>query len=296
LWFDAKRSVLDTLNVMPRTCPQSHDSAGALVTTISFLSDRGALAHTFRTAVLSATAVILVACNGGSASSEASGSISNSTATDKLPVATAPPQSNISGSSQTSTPAEAPPTLSGSPPTTAVVGIPYGFQPSSDDPAGRTLSFSIKNKPPWAAFNTSTGYLFGTPIAGDGGTNANILISASDGAASTNLPAFSIHVTQAVLAVPRSATAAPSTASGLTVTWVQPTLNTDGSVITNLTGYRIHYGTTPTELTNTVDVDGTNILSYVLTDLAPGIWYYAVTAVNSESTESDLSSIGSSTI
>ncbi len=35
----------------------------------------------------------------------------------------------------------------------------YSFQPTAKDPEGKTLTFSIRNKPSWATFSTSTGRL-----------------------------------------------------------------------------------------------------------------------------------------
>jgi len=89
------------------------------------------------------------------------------------------------------------PTISGTPASSVVVGAAYDFTPTASDPDGDTLSFSIQNRPQWAAFDTSTGRLSGTPAAGDVGSYANILISVSDGALSASLAAFSIAVTAA---------------------------------------------------------------------------------------------------
>jgi len=45
----------------------------------------------------------------------------------------------------------------------AIAGRHYTFTPQVTNPSGRTLTFGIVNKPSWAAFNTSTGQLSGTP-------------------------------------------------------------------------------------------------------------------------------------
>src|SRR5262249_49250669 len=63
-----------------------------------------------------------------------------------------------------------PPTISGTPPTTATAGTQYSFVPTANDSDGGTLTFSITNKPGWATFSTTTGRLQGTPAAGDVGT------------------------------------------------------------------------------------------------------------------------------
>jgi hypothetical protein len=86
------------------------------------------------------------------------------------------------------------PTISGTPATTATTGVAYSFTPSASDADQNPLTFAIANKPAWATFSTSNGRLTGTPAAGNVGNYANIMISVSDGRATTSLPAFAINV------------------------------------------------------------------------------------------------------
>lgn len=88
-------------------------------------------------------------------------------------------------------------TLSGTPPRSVTAGSPYSFKPTASNAAGRTLSYSVRNKPAWAAFSIVTGLLSGTPVGSQTGTYPGIIISASDGRASASLPAFSISVNAA---------------------------------------------------------------------------------------------------
>ena len=89
-------------------------------------------------------------------------------------------------------PANSPPVISGLPITSAVAGGSYSFAPTASDPDGNTLTYSISNKPSWASFNTSTGALTGTAVAG---TYSNIVISVIDGnGGSASLSAFTITV------------------------------------------------------------------------------------------------------
>jgi hypothetical protein len=88
-----------------------------------------------------------------------------------------------------------PPTISGTPPTTAKVGTAYSFTPTAKDPEGKALTFSIANKPAWATFTTSTGKLAGTPTAT--GTTSGIKITVSDGSLTASLATFSIVVSAA---------------------------------------------------------------------------------------------------
>jgi hypothetical protein len=91
-------------------------------------------------------------------------------------------------------PVNRPPTITGTPSTTATAGTAYNFQPVGSDPDGNTLTYSIQNRPSWATFNTSTGRLTGTPGAGNVGATASITITVSDGTATASLSSFIINV------------------------------------------------------------------------------------------------------
>jgi hypothetical protein len=172
------------------------------------------------------------------------------------------------------------PKISGTPPTTAVVNQSYSFTPTASDPNGDTLQFTIKNKPGWAGFSSSTGRLSGSPSSSSVGTFSNIVITASDGKASTSLPSFSIAV--------KSSTA--STADGsVTLSWIAPTRNTDGTTITNLSGYRVYYGQSSGSYSRTLSLPNASLTSVGLENLAAGTWYFAVKAVATSGEESTFS-------
>lgn len=86
------------------------------------------------------------------------------------------------------------PTIGGTPRTRVSVGSFYSFRPEASDADQDDLGFSIRNRPRWASFDTATGRLSGTPTNADVGTYRDIVITVSDGRASTSLPAFSIRV------------------------------------------------------------------------------------------------------
>ena len=176
------------------------------------------------------------------------------------------------------------PTISGAPSTTSLnAGTEYDFQPTASDADGDALTFSVQNKPAWATFNTSSGRLRGTPDAADVGTFAGVVIAVSDSIASAALPAFSITVTDV--------------ANGsATLSWTPPTQNTDGSPLTNLAGYRIDYGTNSSSLSQTVQIANPGVTSYVVENLSPATWYFAVKAYNSSGVESSLSNLASKAI
>jgi hypothetical protein len=173
-----------------------------------------------------------------------------------------------------------PPVIKGAPATTAVVGQVYSFQPTATDPNGLTIGFGIAGKPSWASFDAKTGRLTGTPVAANVGTYSNIVITAYDGYMKGTLPAFSIVVKAAA-----TAPVVPTTNGSATLSWTPPTANSDGTVLTNLAGYRIYYGTT-TQLTQSVTLTNPGLTRYVISGLAPATWYFALVAYNSAGIES----------
>ena len=96
------------------------------------------------------------------------------------------------------------PEISGTPDTSAVAGTLYSFTPiASDVDDGDHLSFLINVQPIWAAFDTSTGTLSGTPANADvGTTTTGIVISVTDGVETVGLPAFDLAVVGAAPGAP----------------------------------------------------------------------------------------------
>jgi hypothetical protein len=81
-----------------------------------------------------------------------------------------------------------------------------------------------------------------------------------------------------------------------TLSWDPPTQNTDGTPLTDLAGYYIHYGNSADDLTQTIAVQGGGVSEYEITNLAQGTYYFAVTAYTSDGTESPASNVASKTI
>ena len=192
-----------------------------------------------------------------------------------------PSFSIVVGSSGSST--NRAPVISGTPQTSVMQGTAYSFQPAGTDADGDPLTFSIANAPSWATFSAATGRLQGTPNASQVGTYNNIVVSVSDGRTSTSLAAFNITV----LAV---------AGGSATLSWTPPTRNTDGSPLTNLAGYRVHWGPTAGNYTGSVTLNNAGLTAYVVESLAPGTYFFAVTALNSVGVESAFSNSGSKTI
>jgi hypothetical protein len=126
-----------------------------------------------------------------------------------------------------------PPTISGTPATTATVGTQYTFTPTATDANGGTLTFSIVNRPAWATFTSATGRLQGTPAAANVGTFADIRISVSDGQDTTALAPFSIAVSQPPNRAPTiSGTPITAVMQGAPYTFTPTASDPDGNTLT----------------------------------------------------------------
>ena len=178
--------------------------------------------------------------------------------------------------------------ISGSPATTAEVGQYYSFSPTVMASAGSTLTYAVGNKPAWAQFSATTGTLSGSPSTGSAATDANIVVSVSNGAQSAALPAFNITVQPAPVTSVVAGTAILS--------WSPPTKNTDGSPLTNLAGYVVRYGTSSTALNNKISVASASATGVEITNLSPGNWDFAVSAINTANVEGQFSGIAGKTI
>jgi hypothetical protein len=165
------------------------------------------------------------------------------------------------------------PAISGTPAKTVVVGANYSFQPTVTGAGDATLSFAISNAPAWAKFDPATGTLSGTPAAADVGTSAQILITVSGALGSAALAPFSIVVTSGSSAV-------------ATVTWTTPAPDAADDA---LAGYRVYYGTSVAGMTHVVTIDDPTTTSYVIDNLGPGTWYFAIASYDSDQTQSALS-------
>jgi len=80
------------------------------------------------------------------------------------------------------------------------------------------------------------------------------------------------------------------------VSWDAPTQNTDGSPLTNPAGFEIDYGTSSSNLLQSVQIANPGLSIYVLNDLPSGTWYFAVKAYTTTGTESAASNLASKLI
>lgn len=77
-----------------------------------------------------------------------------------------------------------------------------------------------------------------------------------------------------------------------TLSWETPTSNLDGSPLDDHAGFIIYYGnSSPISILNskTEKINNKNATEYILTGLDRGIYYFVVTAYDTENNESDFS-------
>jgi hypothetical protein len=92
------------------------------------------------------------------------------------------------------------------------------------------------------------------------------------------------------------ADALPAGSGSATISWDAPTTTTTGSALTDLAGYRIYYGTSETELSQAISVQGVGLQTYVIDNLGAATWYFTVKAFTAAGVESPPSQIVSKTI
>jgi hypothetical protein len=247
--------------------------------------------HTFKSLVASTT-MVFAALHGGKSSVELRG-VEMRNAVSLIAVlllagcsgsaTTATGTSQAPGTATTTAVTAGTPTISGQPVTALNANMAYTFVPTVSGAAAETLVFAIQNKPSWATFNTSTGELAGTPSTSSIGNYDGVAISVSNGVATATLPSFNISVTQI-------------SNGSVTLSWLPPTTNTNGTTLTNLAGYKIYYGTSPSTMTQSVQITNPGLASYVIDNLSPATWYFSLVSYNSADVESPLSTTVSKTI
>ena len=92
-----------------------------------------------------------------------------------------------------------------------------------------------------------------------------------------------------------SASVALATGS-VTLSWLPPTQNTDGSPLADLAGYRVYWGPAPGNYPNSVTVPNAGLATYVVGQLTPAVWHFAVTAYTNAGIESAYSNVASKTV
>jgi VCBS repeat-containing protein len=175
-----------------------------------------------------------------------------------------------------------PPTIAGTPNSITVPDSQYVFVPDAFDPEGDPLTFSAFGVPAWASFDSMTGTLSGVPSETDIGVYQGILIGVNDGQFTVWMNAFEINVVSA-------------TSTVVTLSWLPPTTNTDGSPLLDLSGFKIYYWDEyvypNTDYSPVVELTNPGLSAHLFELPWPGFWKLAITAYNAEGLESDLSNI-----
>jgi hypothetical protein len=170
---------------------------------------------------------------------------------------------------------QAAPVLSGTPAGSVQVGQRFAFTPTTSGGAA-TMKYSVANKPAWLTFDAGNGSLSGTPAAKDVGAYKAVTLSVSSAGETASLAPFDVTVS-------------PASSTPANLSWIAPSNSTSGGVL-DLSGYHIYYGASANSLPNVVSV-GAGETSYVFNNLKPGVWYFAVAAVNSDNVESTMSAV-----
>ena len=94
---------------------------------------------------------------------------------------------------------------------------------------------------------------------------------------SANLPQFSLAVVQ-------------NADGSITVSWTPPTLNEEGSALTDLVAYKFYDGTSSGSYQNQIRIDDAEGRSaFVIENLTPATYFIVATAINSNNVESAFS-------
>jgi len=80
------------------------------------------------------------------------------------------------------------------------------------------------------------------------------------------------------------------------LTWQPPALNGDGSPLTDLTAFKIYWGTTQGAYAQSTKIANAAARTHTVSGLAKGTWYFVVTALNGQGVESPHSNVWSKTV
>ena len=70
------------------------------------------------------------------------------------------------------------------------------------------------------------------------------------------------------------------------LSWTPPTENTDGSTLNDLAGYKIYYGTSSGNYSETITINDPGLTSFLVENLATANWYFVMTSFNDTNIES----------
>lgn len=85
------------------------------------------------------------------------------------------------------------------------------------------------------------------------------------------------------------------------VSWDAPILNTDGTALTDLAGFKVYWNSGDPSMVTAPSgkvraITAANVLTTTITGLTPGNWYFAVTALKASGVESGISNVATKAI
>jgi len=134
------------------------------------------------------------------------------------------------------------PKVSGTPATEVPAGFPYVFKPTVSDAEGDAVTLSVKGLPAWATFQANTGEIRGTPAEADVGDAGGIVISATDGQATTEFGPFAVRVKKPASAGTQIGARAPSIGGSPATSLVAGTGYMFQAIATDPDGDRLTFG------------------------------------------------------
>lgn len=114
-----------------------------------------------------------------------------------------------------------------------------------------------------------------------------LILTSCGGGGGGNDPATTVAPTTPV------ATPTPNAPGSVTLTWIAPTTNVDGSTPASLTGFRLYESTHPNTFTFEPLTTLTNpgLATFVVENLDAGPHYFSITAINQANLESEMSNV-----
>lgn len=73
------------------------------------------------------------------------------------------------------------------------------------------------------------------------------------------------------------------------LSWYAPTSRTDGSPLTDLAGFEIYYSESQMLTSREIRIANPSAITWTITGLTPGTWYFSMTAVDAAGRKSDWS-------
>jgi hypothetical protein len=73
------------------------------------------------------------------------------------------------------------------------------------------------------------------------------------------------------------------------LSWTPPTQNTDDTPLEDLAGYKIHYGNSSGNYSETITLNNPGLSSYLVDNLVPADWFFVMTSFNTSGVESSYS-------